>query len=364
MEITAAAESVHFSETIKKNFFLRIAEFFFAKIYIFLPEKFFCHLFILKMLVKCAEKKLKRGGILSKRRIIDLGSKEIDLREDDVPISLFYFGRVEVRDWEELFFIAVKCLYIEFPDVINRLCSKDPSRVLFLRTTTIDMKHPRRIAPIIFLETDRTPQEIIHALKTIFYCAGVVNVNMKIEVTQATTGDLVDLEKMFLPSVVNREQNFENKTSAAPSFTLDQSIEEMLAALDAMDSKNFSQQQNFQRTEKKAELEVPMFGSLFFHLNGRRYGPFMNEKSRYVELMKCLAEFFPEEMLKQAGRHINSTHRLTLMHGKSYLYFREPVMLPNDLFTDKGFSDNILIENEKYYLERCGLSFENVIRNA
>lgn len=295
---------------------------------------------------------------MSKRRIIDLGSANIELNEDDVPISLFYFGRVEVRDWEDLFFIAVKCLYTEFPDVIDRLCGRDPNKILFLRTNTIDMKRPRRIAPIIFLETARTPPQIIHALRTIFYCAGVVNVNMKIEVTQATTGDLVDLEKMFLPSVVNREPK---KTIQPPTFTLDQSIEEMIAALDSMDAKNFSQK-NPQSSQEKDELQVPMFGSLSFLLNGRRYGPFMNEKARYVELMKCLAEFFPDEMLKQAGRHINSNHRLTLMHGKSYLYFREPVMLPNDLFTDKGFSDKILIENEKYYLEKCGLSFENVMR--
>lgn len=302
---------------------------------------------------------------MSKRRIIDLGSADIELNEDDVPISLFYFGRVEVRDWEELFFIAVKCLYTEFPEVIDRLCGRDPNKILFLRTNTIDMKRPRRIAPIIFLETDRTPPQIIHALRTIFYCAGVVKVNMKIEVTQATTGDLVDLEKMFLPSVVNREpkKSFENKTEKnLPTFTLDQSIEEMIAALDSMDAKNFSRQQkNPQPSEERDELQVPVFGSLTFLLNGRRYGPFMNEKSRYVELMKCLAEFFPDVMLKQAGRHINSNHRLTLMHGKSYLYFREPVMLPNDLFTDKGFSDKILIENEKYYLEKCGLRFENVI---
>ena len=304
---------------------------------------------------------------MSKRRIIDLGSADIELREDEVPISLFYFGRVEVRDWEELFFIAVKCLYTEFPEVIDRLCGRDPNKVLFLRTNTIDMKRPRRIAPIIFLETARTPPQIIHALRMIFYCAGVVNVNMKIEVTQATTGDLVDLEKMFLPSVVNHEQKktFESRSEKKlPIFTLDQSIEEMIAALDSMDAKNFSRQQkNSQPSEQKDELQVPMFGSLFFLLNGRRYGPFMNEKSRYVELMKCLAEFFPEQMLKQAGRHINSSHRLTLMHGKSYLYFREPVMLPNDLFTDKGFSDKILMENEKYYLEKCGLSFENVMRS-
>lgn len=310
---------------------------------------------------------------MSNRRIIDLGMKNIELNDDDIPISLIYFGRLAVRDWEDLFFVAVKCLYTEYPDVINRLCSKDPRRILFLRTTTIDMKHPRRIAPIIFLETDRTPKQIIQAILTIFHYAGVVNINMKIEVTQATTGDMIDLEKMFPPEILHKEIKKIPKNNAPaaklPNFSLDQSIDEMIAALDSMDSENFSRKQNFYNQQSSQnnfsqndDLQVPIFGSLFFLLFGKRYGPFSNEKTRYVELMRCLAEFFPDEMLKQAGRHINSAHRLTLMHGKSYLYFREPVMLPNDLFTDKGFSDNILIENEKYYLEKCGLSFESVMR--
>ena len=84
-----------------------------------------------------------------------MGSKDIEVRDDEIPVSLIYFGKISVRDWEDLFFIAAKCLYTEFPDVINKLCSKDPNRILFLRTTTIDMKKPRRIAPIVFLETDR-----------------------------------------------------------------------------------------------------------------------------------------------------------------------------------------------------------------
>lgn len=302
---------------------------------------------------------------MSDRRIIDLSGTDIEVRDDEVPISLIYFGKLTVRDWEDLFFVAVKCLYTEFPDVINKLCSKDSRRILFLRTTTIDMIHPRRIAPIIFLETKRTPKEIIQAILTIFHFAGIININMKIEVTKVGAGDVIDLEKMFPPEILNKNpvEKFSPEKSRInfPNFSLDQSIDEMIAALDAMEPKKFSPQKNFQ-ADKKNELEVPVFGSLFFHLNGKRYGPFANEKYRYVELMKCLAEFFPDEMLKQAGRHINSKHRLTLMHGKSYLYFREPVMLPNDLFTDKGFSDNILIENEKYYLEKCGLNFETVMR--
>ena len=96
-------------------------------------------------------------------------------------------------------------------------------------------------------------------------------------------------------------------------------------------------------------------------MKGERFGPFANEKMRYVELLKNLAELFPKEMKKSAGRHINSEHRLTLAYGENYLYFREPVMLPNDLFADKGFSDKVLRENEKYFLEICGLKFESVI---
>lgn len=300
---------------------------------------------------------------MSDRRIIDLGKNNIELRDDEIPIALIYFGRLAVRDWEDLYFVAVKCLYTEYPDIINRLCSKDSNRVLFLRTTTIDMKHPRRIAPIIFLETARTPKQIIQAILTIFHYAGVVNINMKIEVTTVNADDIPDLEEMFPPEILHKDakkisQTVEPKINL-PNFSLDQSIDEMIAALDSMDSEKFTRQQNFSRSE---ELQVPVFGSLFFLLFGRRYGPFANEKTRYVELMRCLAEFFPDEMLKQAGRHINSAHRLTLMHGKSYLYFREPVMLPNDLFTDKGFSDKILIENEKYYLEKCGLSYDSVMR--
>ena len=119
---------------------------------------------------------------MSQKKIIDLGAKKIDLNDDDIPIALNYFGRFEARSWEELFLVAVKCLYMEFPDVISKLCSKDPSQNLFLRTTTIGMKHPQRIAPIIFLETNRTPIQIVQALRKIFIQAGVVNINMKIEV--------------------------------------------------------------------------------------------------------------------------------------------------------------------------------------
>ncbi len=328
---------------------------------------------------------------MSQKKIIDLCSKKIDLNDDDIPIALNYFGRLEVRDWEELFFVAVKCLFMEFPDVINNLCSKDPTQNLFLRTTTIGMKHPRRIAPIIFLETKRTPLQIVQALKKIFLQAGVLNINMTIEVS-APPISKAEIEKIFSASVepikISEEKISEppKKFPAKiklPTFKENQSIEEMLAALDdvelpekknvapspektaesstnSLTKKNSASNTNNFSVGSK-DLEVPAFGRLYFVLKGERFGPYANEKSRYVELLKNLSELYPKEMLKCAGRHINSEHRLTLAHGENYLYFREPVMLPNNLFADKGFSDKVLQENEKYFLERCGLKFDSVI---
>ena len=150
---------------------------------------------------------------MAEKKIIDLGSKKVDLNNDDIPIALNYFGRLEVRDWEELFFVAVKCLYMEFPDVINNLCSKDPSQILFLRTTTIGMKHPRRIAPIIFLETKRTPIQIVQAIRKIFHQAGVLNINMKIEVVSPT--NKVELEKILSQSATPVEHKKISPTQKA-----------------------------------------------------------------------------------------------------------------------------------------------------
>ena len=304
---------------------------------------------------------------MSQKKIINLGSKKIDLNDDDIPIALNYFGRLEVHDWEELFFVAVKCLFMEFPDVINNLCSKDPTQILFLRTTTIDMQKPRRIAPIIFLETKRTPRQIVQALRKIFLQAGVLNINMTIEVSPPPTSK-AEIEKIFSQSVEPiKIQSVENKKIPAkiklPTFTKNQSVEEMLAALDEVQlpQEKKSSPPVDKNSVGSKDLDVPKFGRLYFVLKGERFGPFANEKSRYVELIKNLAELFPKEMLKCAGRHINSEHRLTLAHGENYLYFREPVMLPNDLFADKGFSDKVLQENLRYYLEKCGLKFESVI---
>ena len=289
-------------------------------------------------------------------RILDLAAKSQEIYENEMPAALIYFKeRVPVHDWQELFFIAVKCLYAEFPDTINSLGSTDPTRTLFLRTNTIDMVSPKKIAPIIYLETNRTPQQILKAIRLIFNRANVKNIQIRVEVR----------EVLYLGRR-NKEQGTSLKTllpAKKPVLHLNQTIEEMLATLDAMEIPKNSKV-IVPHAEPHGKIEPQVFGNLFFILEGTRHGPFANEKNRYVALMQCLAELYPYQILKEAGHHINSMHRLTLMKGASYLYFREPVELPNNLFIDKDFPDRVLIENERYYLARCGLYFESVIFNA
>ena len=284
-------------------------------------------------------------------RTIDLAAKSQEIQEDELPVALIYLGeRAPVRDWQELFFVAVKCLYTEFPDIINSLCSTDPTRILFLRTNTIDMERPKRIAPIIYLETQRTPNQILKAIRFIFTRAGVRNIDMQVEVCET-----------FYPQKNSSFQIPNSKLPAKPVLHLNQTIEEMLAALDAMEIQPRKNSKVVLPHASHGRIEPQVFGNLFFVLEGERHGPFANEKNRYVALMQCLAELYPYQILKEAGHHINSQHRLTLMKGGSYLYFREPVELPNNLFIDKDFPDRILVENERYFLARCGLHFESVM---
>ena len=299
--------------------------------------------------------------LLPTGRIIDLAAKSQEINDTEMPAALIYFDeRVPVRDWQELFFIAVKCLYTEFPDTISSLCSTDPTRTLFLRTNTIDMQRPKKIAPIIYLETQRTSRQILKAIRFILSRADVRNVQMRVEVYEPLYPEnYLPTPAIELPSPPKRPRN------QKPVLHLNQTIEEMLATLDAMETyapKSSKIVMPHATTYGRTEPQV--FGNLFFTLEGKRYGPYANEKTRYVALMQCLAELYPYQILKEAGRHINSAHRLTLMKGASYLYFREPVELPNNLFMDKDFPDRILIENERYYLARCGLYFESVMFNG
>ena len=284
-------------------------------------------------------------------RVIDLAAKSQEIKDTELPAAIIYFGeRVPVRDWKELFYIAIKCLYTEFPDTISSLCSRDPSRTLFLRTNTIDMVSPRKIASIIYLETERTPKQILKAIRFVLSRADVRYVQMRVEVYEP-----IYPQNFFSPPTFEPPQKFSRNQK--PVLHLNQSIEEMLATLDAMElpAPKKSHVETFEREEPQIS------GKLFFILEGERHGPFDNEKNRYVALMQCLAEFYPYQILREAGHHINSEHRLTLMKGASYLYFREPVALPNNLYLDKDFSDSVLAENERYYLARCGLYFEDVM---
>lgn len=296
-------------------------------------------------------------------RILDLAAKSQEIKETEVPSALLYFGeRVPVRDWQELFFIAVKCLYAEYPDTINALCSTDPTRTLFLRTNTIDMVRPKKIASIIYLETNRTPRQILQAIKLIFSRANVRTIQMRVEVFEPL------YPKNFLPTVEPQPQ-IQMETSRRPRnqkpvLHMNQTIEEMLATLDAMETYAPKNSSLILPHENRGRIEPQVFGNLFFVLEGERHGPFDTEKNRYVALMQRLAELYPYQILKEAGHHINSAHRLTLMKGASYLYFREPVELPNNLYIDKDFPDRVLVENERYYLACCGLYFESVMFGA
>ena len=293
-------------------------------------------------------------------RILDLAAKSLEIKENEIPAALLYFGeRVPVRDWQELFFIAVKCLYAEYPDTINGLCSTDPTRTLFLRTNTIDMVRPKKIASIIYLETNRTPQQILRAIKLIFNRANVRSIQMRVEVFESLYPKSLRTEQAIdLPQPPHRQRN------QKPVLHMNQTIEEMLATLDAMENYAPKNSSLVVPHENRGRIEPQVFGNLFFMLEGERYGPFDTEKNRYVALMQCLAELYPYQILKEAGHHINSAHRLTLMKGASYLYFREPVKLPNNLYIDKDFPDRVLIENERYYLACCGLYFESVMFGA
>ena len=48
---------------------------------------------------------------------INLGRDGI--RNTDEVSALIYYGRYPVNSWAEMYFAAVKTLYIEYPEVIN-----------------------------------------------------------------------------------------------------------------------------------------------------------------------------------------------------------------------------------------------------
>ena len=60
----------------------------------------------------------------------------------------------------------------------------------------------------------------------------------------------------------NANDSEEKSKIQLPNFTLDQSIEEMLAALDAMSPEKFAGQQKNFHSERKDELEIPIKAAL------------------------------------------------------------------------------------------------------
>ena len=232
--------------------------------------------------------------------------------ENTRPVALHYYGRLEFSDWQELYYAAVKCLYLEFPDIISEFRGTDSKRMLFLRTSKRDMKKPRLLEEMLYLETDRSPTAIVHALRILLERIGMEDGILRIE--------------------------YEPADMAAP------------------------QGAPVAKEQAPAEPMLILSGKkLYFNIRNRIYGPFPTEQERYAGLMLCLAETYPEQLQQQAGKHINSLHRLTLVKGANYRYFKEPFELPNGLWMDCAFPDKVLEENERYYINACNLVYENVI---
>lgn len=247
------------------------------------------------------------------------------IKDTDAPTALIYYGRYEVKSWEELYFAAVKTLYIEYPEVINSLVSKDPTRALYLRTTKIDMKRPARISTILYLDVSRTPTEIVKALREIFRYARVVNINMSIEVKRPY--DILQLKDDEAESNVT-------VSSSQPSSSVPLPI----------DMPSFPS--SFQMPEpvkSNVGLEVPSFMKNESIRTIRK----VSLKEQYVELMKHLAKTYPKQMKKEIGIFLNN-RRVTLAES-GYRYFMEELDIGEGLSIELNFTDDDIRENIKYY---------------
>ncbi len=225
------------------------------------------------------------------------------IRNTDEVSALIYFGRYEVKNWTELFYAAVKTLYIEYPDAINSLVSKDSTRTLYLRTTTIEMKQPVRISTILYLEADRTPEQIVIALREIFKRAGVVNINMSIEIKRKTN---------------------------APEVAVKKSVKKILPTSTESVPKQIS------------ILEVPTFMK-----NSSNAIRKLSVREEYIEQMKNLAKYYPQELKNEAGKFLNN-RRVTLAET-GYRYFIEEIEIGAGLSIEINFTDEALRENIEHY---------------
>lgn len=247
------------------------------------------------------------------------------IKDTDNPTALIYYGRYEVNSWEELYFAAVKTLYIEYPEVINSLVSKDPTRALYLRTTKIDMEQPARISTILYLDVNRKPTEIVKALREIFRYARVVNINMSIEVKRS-----YDIQQL-------KDDKISSTVATSPS-----SITSSMLPI-PINPPSFPGSFTLPEPSKSnTSLEVPSFMNSESETIRK-----VSLKEQYIELMKYLVKTYPSQMKKEAGIFLNN-RRVTLAES-GYRYFMEELEIGEDLSIELNFSDDDMRGNIQYY---------------
>ena len=246
------------------------------------------------MLKKFAIKESKK----EETRQVEISIERNGIKNSDEAVALIYYGRYEVNSWSELYYAAVKTLYIEYPEVINSLISKDENRDLYLRTTTIGMKEPARLGTILYLDVARTPEQIVRGIREIFKRAGVLNIKMSIEIRQQT------------------------KVNALPPIQMDINPVPQVV--------------------KKAEitLDVPKF------MKSERIKK-AGIREKYIDKMTEFAKKYPQKLKNLAGKYINK--RRVTMAETGYRYFKEEIEIGNGLSIELDFTEEELNENLNYY---------------
>ena len=248
------------------------------------------------------------------------------IKDTDEPTALIYYGRYTVNSWEELYYAAVKTLYIEYPEVIDSLVSKEPTRALYLRTTKIDMKQPTRISTILYLDVDRKPTEIVKALREIFRYARVVNINMSIEVKRPY-------------NIANAEDEEADSNIKTQQTQLNVPTDSMLPI--PINPPSFPNTFRLPEPAKSTDnLEVPAFMKSESIIK-------VSLKEQYIEQMKYLVKIYPKQMRKEAGVYLRN-RRVTLAES-GYRYFIEEVDVGEGLSIELSFTDDDIRENIKHY---------------
>lgn len=258
---------------------------------------------------------------------VEVNIERDGITNEDEPLALIYYGRYEVTSWAELYVAAVKTLYIEYPETINALISKDDRRELYIRTTTINMKKPARIATIIYLETDRTPVQMVKALRQIFKRAGVLNIRMSIEIRRELKSQPANPNKIEPPSLLVESIDSTTSTESVQLPTFKSTPPDLVKTINQPKPQTF-------------ELEVPSFMKSTSIVK-------MTNTDRYIQKMKELVATYPESMLKLAGKHI--VKRKVTMAATNYRYFRVPAEIGHGLSVELSFDAEDMEANINYY---------------